>query len=117
MLTGYYGYVPNMNSHTLQHVFRPPARWGLRGYPYRWQELEQALAELPPPASPAALNGLLRTLYERLVGEAPVAGNYPFVARYQGGGMSSGRVDASFWLTRGFPLLKGQLLARFEQLG
>lgn len=46
------------------------------------------------------------------MGEAPVAGRYPLVARYQGGGMSSGRIDAGFWLTQDFPLLKRRLLAQ-----
>jgi hypothetical protein len=45
------------------------------------------------------------------VGEAPSAGRRPFVARYAHGGMSSGYVDADFWLTQGLPLLKSRLLA------
>ena len=90
----------------------PPARWGLRGDPYLWQELTQALAEQPLPPSPAAADALLASLYCQLVGEAPNVGRQPFVARYAHGGLSSGRVAADFWLTQGFPLLKKRLLAQ-----
>lgn len=89
----------------------PPARWGLRGDPYLWQELAQALAAQPLPASPAAVDSYLTSIYEQLVGEAPHAGRYTFVARFAHGGMSSGHVDAGFWLTQGLPLLRGRLLA------
>lgn len=88
----------------------PPARWGLRGDPYLWQELAQALAEQPLPVSAAAIDSLLLALYERLVGEAPVAGRYSFVARYAHGGMSSGYVDADFWLAHGLPLVRQRLV-------
>ena len=101
-----------MNPAILAHIFQPPpARWGLRGDPYLWQELEPALAEQPLPDSPAAIDTLLVSLYLKLVGEAPGAGRHTFVARYAHGGMSSGYVDADFWLTQGFPLLKSRLLA------
>lgn len=88
----------------------PPPRWGLRGDPYLWQELAQALAEQPLPTS-AAVDEVLAALYQKLVGEAPGPGRYTFVARYAHGGMSSGYVDAGFWLTHGLPLLKRRLLA------
>lgn len=88
-----------------------PARWGLRGDPYLWQELAQALAEQPPPATPAAADNLLISFYQTLVGEAPVPGRRTYVARYAHGGMSSGYVDADFWLAQGLPLLKRRWLA------
>ena len=89
----------------------PPARWGLRGDLYLWQELTQALAEQPLPTTPGAVDNLLASLYEQLVGEAPRAGRHPCVARYAHGGMSSGYVDADFWLAHGLPLLRQRLLA------
>jgi hypothetical protein len=88
----------------------PPAQWGLRGDPYLWQELVQALAKQTLPDSPAAVDALLVSLYLSLVGEAPCPGRYPYVARYAHGGMSSGYVDADFWLAQGLPLLRGRLL-------
>jgi hypothetical protein len=45
------------------------------------------------------------------VGEAPRAGRHTFVARYAHGGMSSGYIDADFWLAHGLPLLRRRLLA------
>lgn len=82
-----------------QLLHPPPSRWGLRGDPYLWQELAQALAEQPLPTSAAAADALLTSLYLALVGEAPAAGRQPFVAHYAHGGMSSGHVAADFWLT------------------
>ncbi len=100
-----------MNAASLLAVCQPPpARWGLRGDPYLWQELTQALAEQPLPTNPGAVDNLLASLYEQLVGEAPRAGRHTCVARYAHGGMSSGYVDADFWLAHGLPLLKRRLL-------
>jgi len=82
----------------------------LRGDPYLWQEMEHALAAAPLPASPAAVADLLANLYLQLVGEALHAGRHTFVARFAHGGMSSGYVDADFWLTQGLPLLQRRLL-------
>ena len=101
-----------MDSTSLTFVFQPlPTQWGLRGDPYLWQELEQTLADRPLPASAAAIDDLLSSCYLSLVGEAPSAGRRTFVARYAHGGMSSGYVDADFWLARGLPLLRHRLLA------
>jgi len=83
----------------------------LRGDPYLWQEMEQALAAAPLPVSPAALADLVANLYLQLVGEAPHAGRHTFVACFAHGGMNSGYVDADFWLTQGLPLLQRRLLA------
>ena len=83
----------------------------MRGDPYLWQEMERTLAAAPLPASPAALADLLANLYLKLVGEAPRAGRQTFVARFAHGGMSSGYVDADFWLTPCLPLLQRRLLA------
>jgi molybdenum cofactor cytidylyltransferase len=100
-----------MEATTLQHIFQPPPpHWGLRGDPYLWQELEQALAGQPLPESPIAVDALLAHLYVTLVGENPSVGRRTYVPRYAHGGMSSGYVDADFWLTQGLPLLRQRLL-------
>jgi len=101
-----------MDAASLRAVCQPPpARWGLRGDPYLWQELTQALAAQPLPTSPAAVDSLLTSLYAQLVGEAPRTGRHTFVPRYAHGGMGSGYVDADFWLTYGLPLLRRRLRA------
>ncbi|RZK33204.1 MAG: hypothetical protein EOO61_15710 [Hymenobacter sp.] len=95
----------------LQRIFHPkPDQWGLRGDPYLWQELEYVCTSLQLPGSAAEIDSLLQCLYLNLVGEALAHGRQPFVARYQGGGMSSGHLEANFWLERGFPLLKSRML-------
>ncbi|RZK27434.1 MAG: hypothetical protein EOO61_23475, partial [Hymenobacter sp.] len=95
----------------LQRIFHPkPDQWSLRGDPYFWQELEYVFVSLQLPSSPTEIDTLLQCLYLNLVGEVPAIGRQPFVARYQGGGMSSGHLDTNFWLERGFPLLKSRML-------
>lgn len=69
------------------------------------------MAEQPLPTTAAAVDDLLVGLYQKLVGEAPSAGRHTYVARYAHGGMSSGYVDADFWLATGLPLLRGRLRA------
>jgi len=99
-----------MKTAALQHLFHlEPGQWGLRGDPHLWRELRQVFEVLQLPDSPAAMEALLHHLYLNLAGEAPIAGRQPFVARYASGGMSSGHVAASFWLEKGFPLLKSRL--------
>lgn len=95
----------------LKRVFDlAPGQWGLRGDPYLWQELEHAFAHLQLPRTSQSIDALLTDLYTNLVGEAPVTGRRPYISRYAGGGMSSGTIEASFWLEHGFPELKRRML-------
>lgn len=89
----------------------------LRGDPYLWQELEQAFAHLQLPKSAADIDTLLSTLYHNLVGEPLATGRQPFVQRYSHGGMSSGHIEANFWLETGFPNLKRRMLELLAQTG
>lgn len=94
----------------LQQLFHPnPGQWGLRGDPYLWQELEHVFATLQIPRNLDSVEALLQCLYVNLVGESPLPGSRPFIARYEGGGMSSGYISADFWLEVGFPLLKSRI--------
>jgi hypothetical protein len=94
---------------TLAQIFQnEPSRWGLRGDPYLWQEMETVLGALVYPATEEDLGVLLEQTYAQLTGRSIKEPGSIFIERYSHGGMSSGRVDAKFWLETGFPLLRAR---------
>ncbi len=101
-----------MPTTTLSELFQPePIKWGLRGDPYLWQEMSEALAALPLPSSEAQLAEILEATFERLVG-LPITAQESsvFVERHAHGGMSSGHISLKFWRETAVPLL----LARYR---
>ena len=91
---------------------QPPGQWGLRGDPFLWEEMAQALAETDLPHSPAELIVLLESTFAQLVGEPLDPSKHSvFVERYSHGGMSSGCVSPAFWHESGFPLLQARCVA------
>nr|WP_288453629.1 hypothetical protein [uncultured Pseudomonas sp.] len=101
-----------MSTTTLSDLFQPePIQWGLRGDPYLWQEMSEALAALPLPPSEAQLSETLETTFERLVGLPTSAQESSvFIERHAHGGMSSGYISLVFWRETALPLL----LARYR---
>ena len=101
-----------MSTTTLSDLFQPdPIQWGLRGDPYLWREMSEALAALPLPPSEAQLAEILDATFERLVGLSPYAEQSSvFVERHAHGGMSSGGISLVFWREKALPLL----LARYR---
>lgn len=89
-----------------------PGRWGLRGDPYLWQELETHFAHIPLPNSPEQLEQLLAQAFETLTDRPITAEKHFPVARYPRGGMSGGLVSPQFWRETAVPLL----LSRFSQI-
>lgn len=101
-----------MPTTTLSELFQPePIQWGLRGDPYLWQEMSEALAALPLPPSEAQLAEILEATFERLIGLPTSAEESSvFVERHAHGGMSSGHISVKFWRETALPLL----LARYH---
>jgi hypothetical protein len=94
------------NTEWIDHIFHPePATWGLRGDPYLWRDLREALRNEIPPRSETALEALLNATVQRLLTDAPVHGESVYVERFAHGGMSSGRVCLRFWRDTALPLL------------
>ncbi len=101
-----------MPTTTLSELFQSePIQWGLRGDPYLWQEMSEALAALPLPPSEAQVAEILEATFERLVG-LPITAQESsvFVERHAHGGMSSGHISLKFWHETALPLL----LARYH---
>lgn len=100
-----------------------PEQWGLRGDEYAWAALEERLARLPVPDDKRALEDLLVTAFNDIVGvdlmnansweqgESGDSGVYR--EEFAHGGMSSGFVCLEVWRERLIPLL----MSRGEQGG
>ena len=97
---------------TIARLFQEePTRWGLRGDPNLWQEMQATLASHAYPGTEAQLTELLEQTYQQLTGA--LLSNYDpvFVERYSHGGMSSGYVSPPFWAETAIPLLQARYRA------
>jgi hypothetical protein len=94
---------------TIAHLFQEePTRWGLRGDPYLWREMQAALGSYVYPSTEEQLTVLLEQTYQQLTG-TPLSNPDPvFVERYSHGGMSSGSVSPQFWTEQAIPLLRSR---------
>jgi endonuclease/exonuclease/phosphatase family metal-dependent hydrolase len=82
----------------------PPERWGLRGDPELWGEIERCY-DLPVGADLAQVQAHVAGLFSALTG-CPMDVDDPIpVARYKQGGMSGGLVSPDFWRNVAQPLL------------
>jgi len=85
-----------------------PRPWGLRGDPVLFDAIKQVVADLPLPASEAALRDTFETTFEVLTG-TPLADapDHLHVAatRRKNGGMSNGIVSAVYWRDKILPAL------------
>ena len=84
----------------------PPAQWGLRGDPFLWREMRQALCHVPVPSEDQATGRALRGCFVALTGEEPRRGTDLRVERFARGGMSSGMVCGEAWAERLLPTLE-----------
>jgi len=88
-----------------------PTRWGLRGDPDLWQDMQATLGSHAYPRTEAQLTVLLEQTYQQLTG-APLSKPDPvFVERYTHGGMSSGYVSPQFWAETAIPLIRSRYRA------
>jgi hypothetical protein len=107
-------------SRPLDALFEPPPdRWGLRGDPHVWRELQSRLAGRDRPATPTELVDLLRSTFRDVVGVDPFADDAPeqvYRAEFAHGGISSGTVSLSTWRERLIPLLEARAAAMYGHL-
>jgi hypothetical protein len=91
---------------TIAQLFQEePTRWGLRGDPHLWRDMQAVLGSYAYPGTKEQLTVLLEQTYQQLVG-TPLSDPEPvFVERYSHGGMSSGFVSPQFWAEEAIPLL------------
>ena len=81
------------------------APWGLRGDPYLWIEMQQALCHVPIPENRNQLERVLSALFFALTGVEMSLYQPNFFQRFAHGGMSSGQVSCQAWREKLIPLL------------
>lgn len=98
-------------NNTLSSLFEPrPERWGLRGDPYLWEDLQQSFSEITFPCSETKVIRLFEHFFEELTGHSfNTDCSYYVVDKYKHGGMSSGGISIEFWKEAGLPLLLSRL--------
>lgn len=91
---------------TVSEIFEnEPSKYGLRGDRYLWREMRETLKDVEMPQTAEELKRLIEETYEAATGY-PISYERSFlVDRFKHGGMSSGRIDPDFWVSRGIPLL------------
>jgi hypothetical protein len=82
-----------------------PPNWGLRGDPWFWQELKQSFAKIPFPYSSPELVADVHRIFREKTGEERTVGARPYVAEYDHGGASAGKLSGKWWLTTAMPIL------------
>ena len=82
-----------------------PMRWGFRGDPYLWDDLEQSFREVQLPYNEEDFREKLYTSIEEITGERLELGKNIKVEMYDHGGMSSGKISYDFWFNTAIPLL------------
>ena len=101
---------------TIASLFQEaPTRWGLRGDPSLWQEMQATLASHAYPSTEAEFTVLLEQTYQQLTGTPLSNHDHVFVERYSHGGMSSGYVSPPFWAETAIPLLQARYRATTER--
>ncbi|AIQ25829.1 hypothetical protein NYE25_15765 [Paenibacillus sp. FSL E2-8871] len=83
-----------------------PKRWGLRGDPYLWDELERYFQEVNYPCTGEEFAEIFKYAFEELTGSS--LGDLDkqiYCEKYSHGGMSSGHVCLEFWIEVAIPLL------------
>ncbi len=94
---------------TVGDLFDPrPGRWGLRGDPYLWDELAQALADVRLPRRKRDLWRVLTTAFREATGHSLNACEMVRIDRFDTGGMSGGMISGEFWRETAIPLIVGR---------
>lgn len=92
-------------------LFVKPDQWGLRGDPFLWAELEEALLAFDKPTTSDGLELLINQTMQRLGIDLKGDLSEQYIDRYPTGGMSGGYVDLKRWRDNFIPML----LSRFAE--
>jgi hypothetical protein len=99
-------------TNSLAGIFEPkPTRWGLRGDPMLWADMQMTLAGHPIPASQTDLITLLEQTFEALTGLPLTYPDPIYIQKYDTGGLSRGSVSPEFWQHEAMPYLVANYLA------
>lgn len=84
---------------------RKPAQWGLRGDPYLWDEMHEVSISESLDIDEYGVAEFVSSYFEKVTGKPLTYDTKAYVERFAHGGMSSGSVSGSFWISKGIPLL------------
>lgn len=84
---------------------RKPTQWGLRGDPYLWEEMKDHCVGESLDIDDYGIAAFVGEYFEKATGKALSFDTDVYVERFAHGGMSSGSVSGSFWLSKGIPFL------------
>ena len=87
-----------------------PEQWGLRGDPYLWDDMEEFFSRYTIPFLEERFVEEFLSTYEMFTGKPLDNQDNIYIAEYSHGGMSSGRIDPSFWKEKALPLLLKRLI-------
>lgn len=82
-----------------------PERWGLRGDPYLWDDLEKCFINIFIPYSEDDFRKEMYYNFQKLTGFKIDLKENMYIPKYIHGGMSSGMISSDFWLNTALPLL------------
>jgi len=98
-----------IRSTLLSELFKEePLRWGLRGDPFLWRDMERTLRGISFPQTEAQFIALIERTFEQLTGARISSADHIYVEKYAHGGMSSGYVSPAFWRETALPLLRAR---------
>ena len=86
-----------------------PEKWGLRGYPYFWEYLEDIFNNYELPFEYEKLEKTIKDEHLKLTGIELTKDSIAKCEKFEHGGMSSGGLSGEFWITTALPLLKERL--------
>ena len=84
---------------------RKPSRWGLRGDPYLWEEMQGVCVGKPLKIDAFGIADFVSDYFQIVTGVPLTCDAKVYVERFAHGGMSSGYVCGRFWIAKGIPLL------------
>lgn len=92
-------------------LFYPaPNQWGLRGSPFLWLEMRQALCHVGVPETSDDLARILSAAFTSLTCKVMENARDFSVPRFSRGGMSGGWISSQFWSVDFIPMMQRRLL-------
>ena len=99
-------FVASQKKHYVSELFiEKPERYGFRGDPFFWDYLKEYFSAKEFLYSIEQIIDDIYQQFYQVSGEQLTTEANPYVQEFAHGGMSSGRLNGEFWITKGIPLL------------
>lgn len=95
---------------SIARIFRErPRRWGLRGDPFLWDDLERHFSYIYESLTEDEFLVLFYNAFHMFTGTNLESNKHIHILKYNYGGMSSGRICPEFWIYTALPMLTERL--------